>query len=80
MSDNTNNTESSSESRRDFIKKAGKFAIYAPPAIMLMSKTGHATIASSGGRGGSGGGGNGGGSNGRRTLRDILNFFFRRFY
>ena len=27
-----------SESRRKFLKTAGKFAVYTPPALMLMSK------------------------------------------
>lgn len=30
--------ESTSESRRKFLKTAGKFAVYTPPALMLMSK------------------------------------------
>jgi len=30
--------ESKTESRRKFLKTAGKFAIYTPPALMLMSK------------------------------------------
>lgn len=29
---------SKSESRREFLKTAGKFAVYTPPALMLMSK------------------------------------------
>ena len=29
-------------SRRKFLKTAGKFAIYTPPALMLMSKSSHA--------------------------------------
>ncbi len=28
--------ESNEESRRDFLKKAGKMALYTPPAIMLL--------------------------------------------
>ena len=31
------NNESKAESRRDFLKTAGKFAVYTPPALMLMS-------------------------------------------
>ena len=26
------------ESRRDFLKKAGKFAVYTPPAVMMLMK------------------------------------------
>ena len=29
---------SKSESRRKFLKTAGKFAVYTPPALMVMSK------------------------------------------
>lgn len=29
-----------SESRRSFLKNAGKFAIYTPPALMMMSNAG----------------------------------------
>ncbi len=32
------------ESRRDFLKKAGKFAVYTPPALMIMTKSGHAEM------------------------------------
>ncbi len=31
------NNESKAESRRDFLKTAGKFAVYTPPALVLMS-------------------------------------------
>jgi hypothetical protein len=31
-----NSQESNDESRRDFLKKAGKMALYTPPAIMLL--------------------------------------------
>ena len=31
------NNESKAKSRRDFLKTAGKFAVYTPPALMLMS-------------------------------------------
>lgn len=30
-----------SASRRKFLKTAGKFAVYTPPALMLMTKPGH---------------------------------------
>ena len=29
--------ENKMESRRDFLKTAGKFAVYTPPALMIMS-------------------------------------------
>ena len=35
------NSESKAESRRDFLKTAGKFAVYAPPALVLMSSGKH---------------------------------------
>ena len=35
------NNESKAESRRDFLKTAGKFAVYAPPALVLMSSGKH---------------------------------------
>jgi len=38
------------ESRRKFLKTAGKFAIYTPPALMLMSRSSHATFTKSNGR------------------------------
>jgi len=37
------------ESRREFLKTAGKFAVYTPPALILMSKSSHATFIKSGG-------------------------------
>lgn len=39
------------ESRRKFLKTAGKFAVYTPPAIILMSKPGSEVFAESGGGG-----------------------------
>ena len=39
------------ESRRDFLKKAGRFAVYTPPAVMLLMKPGNATFMKSGGMG-----------------------------
>ena len=39
------------ESRRKFLKKAGKFAVYTPPALMLMSKPGSEVFAISHGGG-----------------------------
>ncbi len=37
-----------SESRRKFLKTAGKFAVYTPPALMLMSKANADEICKSG--------------------------------
>ncbi len=34
------------ESRRKFLKKAGKFAVYTPPALMLMSAPDKKALAS----------------------------------
>ena len=36
-----------SESRRKFLKTAGKFSVYTPPALMLMSNPGHKAFAKS---------------------------------
>jgi len=36
------NPEETGSSRRDFLKKAGKFAIYTPPAVMMLMKPGFA--------------------------------------
>jgi len=35
------------ESRRDFLKKAGKFAVYTPPAVMMLMKPSYATVSGS---------------------------------
>lgn len=35
------------ESRRDFLKKAGAFAIYTPPAITMLMHPSHASITKS---------------------------------
>ena len=53
------------ESRREFLKTAGKFAVYTPPALMIMSQSNTKAIAGSGGgyNGGNDGGGNDGGGN-----------------
>lgn len=40
------------ESRRKFLKTAGKFAIYTPPALMVMSTADATKIARSGGHNG----------------------------
>ena len=39
--------EAESESRRSFLKKAGMFALYTPPAITMLMKPGQASIMSS---------------------------------
>jgi len=51
MDTNKNNDSNSnkSESRRKFLKTAGKFAVYTPPALMLMNKPSHATWRKTGG-------------------------------
>jgi len=39
FSDTTDtNADESINSRRDFLKKAGKFAVYTPPAVMMLMK------------------------------------------
>jgi len=43
MTKSTEN-EAASESRRDFLKKAGAFALYAPPAITLLANPSHASV------------------------------------
>jgi len=35
---NMDKDENKTEARRKFLKTAGKFAVYTPPALMLMSK------------------------------------------
>ena len=35
------------ESRRDFLKKAGKFAVYTPPAVMALMRPSYATVSGS---------------------------------
>ena len=42
-------TDSVEKSRREFLKKAGKLAIYTPPAMMVMMKPSYASFAKSGG-------------------------------
>ena len=44
-----NRADSADNSRRDFLKKAGKLAIYTPPAMMVMMKPSHASFTKSGG-------------------------------
>ena len=41
-------------SRREFLKKAGRFAAYTPPAMMMLMKPSHASIQKSGGMGNGG--------------------------
>lgn len=43
------NEKNTSESRREFLKTAGKFAVYTPPALLLMNKPSHATFKKTGG-------------------------------
>ena len=40
-------TRGTDESRRDFLRKAGKLAVYTPPAMMLLMKPSTDAIASS---------------------------------
>ena len=35
------------QSRRDFLKNAGKFAVYTPPTMMLLMKPGYASMSKS---------------------------------
>ena len=41
--------EANRESRRKFLKSAGKFAVYTPPALMIMSQSSPQAFANSGG-------------------------------
>ncbi len=61
--------EAHRESRRKFLKTAGKFAVYTPPALMIMSKSSHVAFAASGGgsQGGNTGGSEGGNTGGSQT-------------
>ena len=43
-------SESNESSRREFIKKVGKFAIYTPPAVMLLMHPSREAIARSPGK------------------------------
>ena len=43
------NEKTTSESRRKFLKTAGKFAVYTPPVLLLMNKPSHATFNKTGG-------------------------------
>jgi len=46
-----NSEDAVGQARRDFLKKAGKFAVYTPPAVMMLMKPAYASInASSVGR------------------------------
>ena len=59
----TNNTTESA--RRDFLKKAGKFAIYTPPAIMMLMHPSRSALSKSlRGNNGFGNGGEDGSPNG----------------
>jgi len=49
MTDKDNGQElEATRSRREFLKKAGKYAIYTPPAVMLLMKPSQATFCRSG--------------------------------
>ena len=45
---NMDKDENKTEARRKFLKTAGKFAVYTPPALMLMSKANANGIPSNG--------------------------------
>ena len=49
MDGKSNSDKTRTESRRKFLKTAGKFAVYTPPALMLMSKPGGEVFAQTGG-------------------------------
>ena len=49
MDDKSNSDKAKTESRRKFLKTAGKFAVYTPPVLMLMSKPGNEVFAKTGG-------------------------------
>jgi hypothetical protein len=40
--------ESSQQARRDFLRRAGRFALYTPPTIMMLMHPGTEAIASGG--------------------------------
>ena len=44
------NNKNPGNSRREFLKAAGKFAVYTPPAMMVLADPSLAQIARSGGR------------------------------
>ena len=44
------NNKNPGNSRREFLKAAGKFAVYTPPAMMVLADPSLAQIAQSGGR------------------------------
>ena len=67
--------QSSNESRRKFLKTAGKFAVYTPPALMIMSKSSTEAFANSGG----GYTGNEGGSKNNNCGSGILAKLFCRY-
>ena len=49
MDGESNSDKAKTESRRKFLKTAGKFAVYTPPVLMLMSKPGNEVFAKTGG-------------------------------
>jgi hypothetical protein len=61
--------ETTESARRDFLKKAGKFAIYTPPAMMLlMHPSRNAVSKSLRGNNGFGNGGEDGSPNGKEDV------------
>lgn len=50
MEDKRFETDEESESRRSFLQKAGKLAIYTPPAVVALMQPGRHAVAASGGR------------------------------
>jgi hypothetical protein len=43
--------ETAAINRREFLKRVGRFAVYTPPALMLLMQPSYAKIARSGGQG-----------------------------
>ena len=73
---------SEDQARRDFLKKAGRFAVVTPPAITLLLGTSLesraiAKSAGSGGQGGSHPGSGSGGSSGTSSRGSAISFFKR---
>ena len=71
-SQNVESRESLDVSRREFLKSAGKVAIYAPPAMLAMSAPSFSAIAQSAG------GGDQAPPSGGGWLEDLLKWLFGR--
>lgn len=56
MADNNSAQTPKEEARREFLVSAGKFALYTPPALMLLMHPSKNALAVSGGGNGTGGG------------------------